>query len=945
MIAIVQNGTHEFIEAVEPLIRQGRDRLRRGINALVQSRRDLPFDPETIVDVLYANLPAQLLLMLSRTFVLELNVARLEGVLKGNTPEERFQSFADRLRRPEIILALLEEYPVLADQLMICIDQWATFGLAFLEHLLSDWEALRTTFNIEANPGVLVEVNGAGDRHRGGRSVLLLEFSSGLRLVYKPRSLAVDTHFQELLNWLNQRGNHPPFRTVKVLGRVSHGWMEFIDAASCLSPGQVQRFYERIGGYLALLYALQASDFHSENLVAAGEDPVLLDLETLFGPRVQPDRTEADADRLAADLIQTSVLRVLLLPQRLWNTGGSEGVDISGLANKAGQLTPFGVPQWEQAATDEMRLIRKRVAMSRDKNTPTLDGNDVHALDYVNAIENGFTSIYQLLQKNQNELISDSGPLAAFAGDDIRVILRPTQSYGSLLMASYHPDVLRNTLDRDRLFDRLSGDVKDLPHLSRVIACEREDMDRGDVPMFTTRPSSRDVWSNANQCVRGILNESGMTMVQRRIEQMSDAGLARQLWFIRASFSTIPEYSPPQQRRGGAQRRGGVGQQINRERLMAAAVAAGDRLETLAVRGADDVTWIGLNYLNYLNPGSGAAMPLGKDLYDGIPGVALFLAYLGAITGEDRFTALAQRAVTNLRRSRPTFPFIGAFAGWGGLIYTLTHLGVLWAKPELIDEAAALVDLLPGLIDQDEELDIIGGAAGCIGALLALYSAVPSDRTLATAILCGDRLRTRIQSGRHKKLLTGFSHGAAGMAWALLELGSVAGEERFRKTALELIEWERSLFNTEKQNWPDLRNHQSSFRLAWCHGAPGIGLARLRSLPHLDDAEIRAEINTALETTVAGGFGRNHSLCHGDLGNLELLVYAGQSLGDPRWEREANRRASIIVDDIQRRGWLCGVPLEVETPGLMTGLAGMGYELLRLADSKRVPSVLGLEAP
>src|SRR5262249_21336787 len=152
----------------------------------------------------------------------------------------------------------------------------------------------------------------------------------------------------------------------------------------------------------------------------------------------------------------------------------------------------------------------------------------------------------------------------------------------------------------------------------------------------------------------------------------------------------------------------------------------------------------------------------------------------------------------------------GAFCGWGGLIYTLTHLSSLWAKPALLDDAEALVGLLPALIDQDQELDIIGGAAGCIGALLVLYRAAPSNRTLATAVQCGDRLRERIELNKHGKLLSGFSYGAAGMAWALLELASVAGEERFRKTALELIDWERSLFNAEKKNWPDLRAGQPS---------------------------------------------------------------------------------------------------------------------------------------
>ena len=70
---------------------------------------------------------------------------------------------------------------------------------------------------------------------------------------------------------------------------------------------------------------------------------------------------------------------------------------------------------------------------------------------------------------------------------------------------------------------------------------------------------------------------------------------------------------------------------------------------------------------------------------------------------------------------------------------------------------------------------------------------------------------------------------------------------------------------------------------AWCHGAPGIGLARLCSLQHLDDAAIRAEIGTALQTTLAQGFGGNHSLCHGDLGNLELLLQASEMLDDPQW--------------------------------------------------------------
>lgn len=77
-----------------------------------------------------------------------------------------------------------------------------------------DWEEICCQFQPD-NPGKLIKIQrGAGDSHHGGKSVFIPEFESGWQLVYKPRSLAVDGHFQELLLWLNQQGTHPPFKTV-----------------------------------------------------------------------------------------------------------------------------------------------------------------------------------------------------------------------------------------------------------------------------------------------------------------------------------------------------------------------------------------------------------------------------------------------------------------------------------------------------------------------------------------------------------------------------------------------------------------------------------------------------------------------------------------------------------------------------------------------------------
>jgi len=52
-------------------------------------------------------------------------------------------------------------------------------------------------------------------------------------------------------------------------------------------------------------------------------------------------------------------------------------------------------------------------------------------------------------------------------------------------------------------------------------------------------------------------------------------------------------------------------------------------------------------------------------------------------------------------------------------------------------------------------------------------------------------------------------------------------------------------------------------------------------LEHLDDARVRDDIDIAVSATKQYGFAMNHSLCHGALGNIELLLAAAQLLGRP----------------------------------------------------------------
>jgi len=955
------NESAGFIYAIEPLISRGIDRLEAGIEALESPA--LPADPKRVKAMLFKHLPQQLSQMLSQTMILELNVARLKGLLSGETPRERFLCFLARVYQRDVMLELLQEYPVLARQLVISIERWVNFSLEFLGHLRADWDAICTTFSPDGDPGVLVEVKGnAGDTHRGGRSVIIAKFSSGFQIVYKPKSLAVDVHFQEVITWLNGKTNLPPLPTLKTLDRGKYGWVEFITAHSCHSQGQVQRFYQRIGGYLALLYALEATDFHFENLIAAGEEPVLVDLESLFQPRrIATDAKESIV--LASERMAYSVLRVGLLPERRWMKASSPGIDTSGIGGTPGQVMPSLMRSWEGSATDEMRVVRQESLLQGAENRPRLNDGEVNVLDYATEIISGFTTVYRCLMQNRDEF---DRLLTHFQTDEVRVIFRPTRTYSLLLGDGFHPDVLRNALDRDRLFDKLWIDVPNRRELAAIIAMERDALWQGDIPMFTTAVNSGNLVANDRQKLPDFFAESALEQVRKRLQGLDAEDLERQIWFIRASLSLV---------KIGSQRAKWKGYppfapqtipdwQTLKEACKQAACKIGDRLELLALRSERDATWIGVTLIGGQHR---ALTPLTSSFYDGLPGVVMFLAYLGKITPEPRYSQLARAALKTLqdlvKEKQAFIQMIGGFAGWGGLIYSLTHLGVLWKQPELLKKAVEWVESMREMIPKDEHFDIIDGAAGCIASILSLYRHVPDDAVLSAAIACGDRLIEVAQptsegicwAFREERARTGFAHGAPGIAWALLELAAITKEERFRQAALAAIAHHRKNVSPIVTGLPEVQDlgatitdseqKKGAIVATWCNGISGYGLASLNYLKHFDDAETREEINTALKATLKWGFGLNHCLCHGDAGNLELLLQAREILKDREWDVQLHRLGAMMLESIDKHGWLCGIPLGVESPGLMTGLAGIGYGLLRLAEPDLVPPVLLLAPP
>ncbi|MEO6191966.1 MAG: type 2 lanthipeptide synthetase LanM family protein [Thermoanaerobaculia bacterium] len=950
------DGGLGILELLRPLIADAHARVLAELQRIMAGAPGL-CAAEDLAAALLSTLVRRLRWASERALALELHASRLEGGLQGETPEERFRSFVDTLRQPARALEILRRYPVLARDACRHADQWVETNLEMMERFAADREEIVGRLGGGADPGPLTAAwTGLSDRHNGGRSVAVLAFASGLRIVYKPKSLAIDRHFQALVAWLGERGCDPPLRRLAVLDRGDdrgeYGWVEHVAARPCETAEEAERFHERQGAWAALFYTLEATDFHHENLIAEGEHPVPIDLETLFQPAL------AEPAAAGAGYLPTAqtVLNSGLLPRRFWSTAEQGGLDMSGMGTIGGQQ--LEIRRITGDGTDQMRWARQETRMAAGPNVPTLRGEPLPLWEYGESVQRGFRSMYRLLVRHREELLAPGGPLSPFAELPIRVLLRGTSVYAHLLHVGNHPDYLQNALDRDRLHDRLWLDAVTYPPLRRALRAERKDLAAGDVPRFETLPTSTDLVHPGGERIAGFFATPGLELVHTRLRTMDEADLERQGWLVQAAIEATrslderwawPAMSLPE-----------AGTIAGPERFLAAARQIGDRLSRLAIEQGELVSWFHLG----LRPDGWLLEPIPVDLYSGLAGVALFLAHLGRLSGEERYGRLARLALGTARRRLEADPAalvqVGAFNGWGGLVYTLTHLGLLWEEPGLLAEAEGLAARMPA-VESDEAFDLIAGSAGALAALLALHRHRPSRAVLEVAVRCGERLLDRavVDERGHgwlpdrslgRRPLTGFSHGTAGIAWALAQLACASGEERFRDAARGALRYERSWFDPERGNWPDVREGRETlegrtFLHAWCHGAPGIGLGRISLLPCLDDPELRSEIRAAVRSTLAEGFGFNHSLCHGDLGNLELIREAGRVLEDAELTAEACRLAARILARIEDGGPRCGTSTRTESPGLMVGLAGIGYGLLRAAWPDRVPSVLLLQTP
>lgn len=367
----------------------------------------------------------------------------VDRMFLGDTPSHR-------------LFALFKGFPVLARLWSQLISQWREHVTEVISRFAADRRVLSRLFFGNSSIGTIVDIRcSLSDSHHHGRTVMELHSETGA-VIYKPRPGDGEWEWGALIEWMNARSFRPRLRRAQVLRRKGYCWMERIEAAPCESRAAARRFHERLGGLIAAAYLLRAVDCHRDNLIASGEDPILVDADALW--HVPPaTKTQTPLDLLS---------RTGFFPN----------------SNRRSLQSRSSVLGWTNSGKHIARLGREPLDAGQDKRE----------------IVKGFRRAWQCILGTPARRRALARRVRRIQSRERRWIYRATEKYAAIRRASIQPATLRFGIERNRLLARLCRGSVVAPE---VIESEIDALKRLDIPYFLRSSDERVVLDAGNRPV------------------------------------------------------------------------------------------------------------------------------------------------------------------------------------------------------------------------------------------------------------------------------------------------------------------------------------------------------------------------------------------------------------------------------------------------------------
>ncbi|WP_135828541.1 type 2 lanthipeptide synthetase LanM [Halorussus halobius] len=882
---------------------------------------------------------------------------------------EVYEEFVARHREADYE-AVFETYPVLLGLLGDVTDQWLRSAGRLADRIAADRDALARTFTDGDDLGAVADVTAlSDDPHGDGEIVFGVEFAGDCSVVYKPRSVETERAFGTVLEWTNANAAIPDLYVPNLLDRGTYGWMELVDHRECDSERAVERYYERMGGLVALAFALDSTDLHQDNVVAMGEYPVIVDQEMALSPEFET--TDDPSSPALSSLVADSILKTVLVPftsslsdedaEVLTNSGLAELDDV-----EAGQETPTFV----DPNTDAMELTFEGTYRPDGTNLPRRGGEIRSVSDHVEQLKRGFREVADVVRTNREAFAASDGPLGAFEGCEIRYLLRPTGHYASKLTESVYSSQLRSGIERSLALEslyRIFVPTDDEGDLWKLVDAERETLRRFTVPRFTVDATGHQLRDGRGEPQGVFVDQSPLADARERVADLDEHWTETQLRLLDLAFTDSKVPGPVSSPSGGREESAaGI------DAPSAAVSHVVDRLATTTTEYPDgSYRWAELARLSPTD--AFLLQEPTRHLYEGYPGVGLFLAAVASVRDDDDLAGRARRVLKPVELAFEEDPpdlGVGGARGTGSAAYGLAAAGAFLEDSGLLETASEVARRTTREeIRADETLDVVGGAAGELLAQLAVHDRTGDGAALDRARWCGRRLldATTETSAGYRVPTTGddrfaFAHGVGGIGAALVRLAGVTGDDEFARVGRDALEldldlWQRHVDASDGYSvgagdgtTRSVADDPGETQIwGWCNGAAGVGLGRV----------VAAEAGVAGSDELADGVAAlrgdlrtrpslEASLCCGTSGRVAFMLDAGDTLEDPELVARGEELFGNLLERAEREG---RIPLGNHLPmlprfGLFTGLSGVGYAALQFEARERgreLPNVTRLE--
>ena len=432
---------------------------------------------------------------------------------------------------------LFEDKPVLLRLIASITRQWIDTSREFVLRLDADLATIRRAILHSGADSRVAKIEGdLSDPHNGGHSVQIVSFEDGSRVVYKPKDLRLDVAWYALVERLNRAEPPVELKAVRAISRDGYGWTEFIDHAGCADQEGCKRFFRRAGAWLALFHCFAANDMHQENMIAAGDHPVPIDLETILQATAEEHKAqdpEEQAFDAAMEIVANSVMMVGLLPAY----GRSPDNNVFAIGGMTADWNSKTKLKWNNINSDEMRPAKSKEVGKTTPNLPHVDGRYAKFGDHIDDFIAGFEDYAKFLL-HQSRDAKQGGLFDGFAGVPVRKVIRPTRFYYMLLQRLKNHRTMDDGVIWSAQADfiaRLADWEKDSDPLWPLQRAERSALVALNVPHFVS-PSDGNEIRDATGISIHTEATSGMDRARARVQSFDEQDIAWQITVITAEY-------------------------------------------------------------------------------------------------------------------------------------------------------------------------------------------------------------------------------------------------------------------------------------------------------------------------------------------------------------------------------------------------------------------------